>query len=256
MEPSESLYKELLSGNPSQETIYRVLSMMKNEGLLERVTEECAKALEIYPDDISIRRLLAEAYFESGKVPEAESEIKEVIARINKLMTCYRFQADLLISQGRNDEAVEALKLYLIHCPDDKESYDLLESLMPEEELPVETAQPEEIPAPVPGEEAEPVEQPLEQEAPDIATATLAEVYFNQGLTDEAIEVYKKVIDKNPDDSASRARLDELEVIAEEARSREEKEMDVLIRKRKLMSILEVWLEGIRQQSKPGLSIG
>lgn len=256
MEPSESLYNELLSGNPSQETLYRILSMMKKEGMLERVTMACAKALETFPDDIRIRRLLAEAYFEAGKVPEAESEIRAVISSVNELMTCYRFHADLLISQGRNEEAVEALKLYMIHCPDDKETYDLLESMMPAEEVPAETAQAEEGPAPVPGEGAESAGQPMGEEAPDIATATLAEVYFNQGLMEEAIKIYKKVIDKNSDDSASRARLNELEAIVETAHSTEEKEKDLLRRKRKLVSILESWLEGIRQQTKPGLSIG
>lgn len=256
MEPSESLYKELLSGNPSQETVYRILSMMKKEGMFEEVTKECAKVLESHPDDIRIRRLLAEAYFEAGKVSEAESEINGVIARVNGLMSCYRFQADLLISQGRNEEAIEALKLYMIHCPDDRETYDILESMMPMEEMPPEPGRAEEVPAPAPGEETEPLEQPAEEEAPYIPTATLAEVYFNQGLIGEAIEVYKKVIEKNPDDSASRARLLELEAREEQARAMEEKEKDILARKRKLVFILESWLEGIRQQSNTGLSIG
>jgi len=256
MEPSESLYKELLSGNPSQETIYRILSMMKKEGMLVSAAEECAKALETYPDDIRIRRLLAEVYFEAGRISEAESEIKGVIARVNELMTCYRFQADLLISQGRNEEAVEALKLYMIHCPDDRSAYDLLESIMPGEAFPAEAAEAEEAHAPVPGEKAEPPEPPAKEEVPYIATATLAEVYFNQGLIGEAIEVYKRVIEQNPDDSASQARLHELEAREEQAKAMEEKEKEILARKRKLVFILESWLEGIRQQSNTGLSIG
>jgi len=61
MEPSENLYNELLSGNPSQGTYLHVLTRMKKEGMIERVIEECSRALETYPDDIKIRRLLAEA---------------------------------------------------------------------------------------------------------------------------------------------------------------------------------------------------
>ncbi|MBN1626627.1 MAG: tetratricopeptide repeat protein [Deltaproteobacteria bacterium] len=256
MESSESLYKELLSGNPSRETAYRVLSMMKKEGMLEEAAGECAKALETYPDDIRIRQLLAETYFETGKVSEAESEIKGVIARVNGLMSCYRFQADMLISQGRKEEAVEALKLYMIHCPDDRETYDLLESMMPAKDISAGTGQAEEVPATVPGEEAEPLDQPVGQETPYIATATLAEVYFNQGLLGEAIVVYKKVIEQNPDDSALQARLHELEAREEQIRANEEKEKDMLARKRRLVFILESWLEGIRQQANTGLSIG
>jgi len=257
MEPSENLYNELLSGNPSQGTCFQVLSRMKKEGMLEGVLDGCTRALEIYPDDIKIRRLLAEACFEAGRIPQAESEIKTVIARINELMTCYRFQADLFISQGRNAEAVEALKFYLIHRPDDKESYDLLESMLPREEIPAVPVQAAEAQIPVSGEEvAESKAQPPEGESPDIATATHAEVYFQQGMTEEAIEIYKKVIEKNPDDSASRQRLDELKVILEQARLAEEKEKDQLMRKKKMLSILESWLDGIREKSKPGLSVG
>jgi tetratricopeptide (TPR) repeat protein len=168
-------------------------------------------------------------------------------------MTSYRFQADLFISQGRNADAVESLKLYLIHCPDDKESYALLESMLPREETAVEALQTREETATVPGKEDA---ESLEPETPDIATATLAEVYFEQGLIEEAIEIYSKVIEKNPDDSRAMERLGELKSILEKARLAREKEKDLLMRKKKMVSILESWLEGIREQSKPGLSIG
>jgi tetratricopeptide (TPR) repeat protein len=249
MEPSEGFYNELLSGSPSQGTLFRILSMMKKEGMLERVIDECTKALETYPDDIKIRRLLAEACYEAGRISRAESEIRSVIAGINELMTGYRFQADLFISQGRNTEAVEVLKLYLIHCPDDKESYALLESMLPREEVAAETIQAQE-------DAPEPLEQPIEAETPDIATATLAEVYFQQGLTEEAIEIYNKVIEKNPDDPRPLERLGELKSILEQARLARENEKGRLMRKKKMVSILESWLAGIREQSKPGLSIG
>jgi len=256
MEQSENLYKELLSGNPSQGTYFHVLSRMKKEGMLESVIEECTRALETYPDDIRIRRILAESCLETGRMPQAESEIKAVISKVNELMTCYRFQADLLISQGRNAEAVEALKLYLIHCPDDKESYALLESMQPGEEI-AEAVEETEALTSIPGEKGdESVVQPVEPELPDIYTATLAEVYFNQGKTGEAIETYEKVIEKNPDDFSSRQRLDELKVVIEQARLAVEKEKDRLMRKKKMVSILESWLQGIREQSKSGLSVG
>jgi len=247
MEPSESLFNEILSEGPSRKTLFLVLSRMKQEGLFERVIDACTKALEIHPDDIRIRRLLAEACFEAGKITLAESEIKAVIGKINELMTCYRFLADIFISQGKTTEAVEALKLYLIHCPDDKESYALLESLQPREETPAETA----LTPSDPGEEVvESFTQPLEADLPDIVTSTLAEVYFNQDKTKEAIETYEKVIKQNPEDSRSRLRLDELKAMMKQAVVLDDKEKDLVMRKKKMVSILESWLEGIREQSK------
>ena len=257
MEPLENLYNELLSGNPSQGTWFQVLARMKKEGMLEGVIEGCTRALETFPDNIRIRRLLAEACFEAGRASQAESEIKAVIAGINELMTCYRFQADLLISQGRNAEAVEALKFYLIHCPDDKESYDLLESLMPKEEIPAEAEKAAEEPIPGPAEEGSELEaQPPEAEIKDVATAEHAEEYFNQGMTEEAIEIYEKVIENNPDDSTSRQRLDELKSILEQARLAEEREQARSMRKKRMLAILESWLKGIRERAKPDLFVG
>jgi tetratricopeptide (TPR) repeat protein len=43
-----------------------------------------------------------------------------------------------------------------------------------------------------------------------MATATLAEIYFQQGYVDKAIEIYVKVLRQHPDDEKSRARLSEL----------------------------------------------
>jgi tetratricopeptide (TPR) repeat protein len=247
MESLKSLYNEILSAGPSQGTIFLFLSRMKKEGMLETVIEKCSKALELYPDDIRIRRLLAEACFEAGRPSQAESEIQTVIGKINELMTCYRFQADLFISQGKTTEAIEALKLYLIHCPDDQDSYALLESMLPKEEPPIEIEQavPEELP---PG-------QVEESGLPDIATATLGEVYVNQGMTKEAIETYEKVVEQSPDDSASKERLDELKNMVEQSRIAEDKEKALIMRKKKMVAILESWLEGIREHSRTGLSI-
>jgi tetratricopeptide (TPR) repeat protein len=43
-----------------------------------------------------------------------------------------------------------------------------------------------------------------------MATATLAEIYFQQGYLDKAIEIYQKVLRHDPGDEKSRARLSEL----------------------------------------------
>jgi len=147
------------------------------------------------------------------------------------------------------------LKLYLIHRPDDKESSALLESMLPSEEIPSESLPAAGETAAGPSEEfAEAIEQHVEGGLPDIATATLAEIYFKQGMPEEAIEIYEKVVELNPDDSGSRQRLDELKAIFEQDRLAEKKEQDRLMRKKKMLSILESWLEGIREQSKTGLS--
>lgn len=258
MEISDGFIKEILDNGPSSKTIYLVLSRMKEEGQLQRIIDECLKALDKFPDDINIRRLLGETYFEDGRITEAESELKAVIAHIENAISCYKIQTELLIKQQREDEAIKSLKLYLAHRPDDQEALSLLESLQPPEEIPDKLAPPivEEAISPEESEE-EAYEVPVEEGLPDIATATLAEVYFDQGRIKEAVEIYEKVIAQNPDDEKSRQRLDELRGIMEQDQREEAGREDGIRRKKeKIIAILESWLLSIREQSNPGVSLG
>jgi tetratricopeptide (TPR) repeat protein len=98
---------------------------------------------------------------------------------------------------------------------------------------------PEEVP-PVAEEEGEPFT--------DLATPTLAEIYFNQGLVDEAISTYERVILDNPEDKASIERLEELkEQIAEKPEIKVAPEDALRARTEKVITVLEGWLERIQE---------
>jgi len=57
-------------------------------------------------------------------------------------------------------------------------------------------------------------------EADDLTSSTLAELYFNQGFTDKAIEVYRQLLQREPGNERGRTRLAELEAL--ERRLKEE----------------------------------
>jgi tetratricopeptide (TPR) repeat protein len=68
---------------------------------------------------------------------------------------------------------------------------------------------------------APPPETPAE---PEIVSSTLAELYFNQGFTEKAIEVYRQLLEREPANGRARARLSELQALerhfkAEESRA-------------------------------------
>jgi Flp pilus assembly protein TadD len=52
-----------------------------------------------------------------------------------------------------------------------------------------------------------------EPEADDLTSSTLAELYFNQGFTDKAIEVYRQLLQREPGNERARTRLGELEAL-------------------------------------------
>jgi tetratricopeptide (TPR) repeat protein len=258
------LYQQILESGPSSGTLLVVLSKLKQEGEWKRLVQECIRALNIHPQDITIRRLLAEAYLETGFLTQAEAEWEKVTKQMDELASAYKHLATLYHRGKREEEAIKALTLYLAHRPDDQEAQQLLEELktLPEAE-PAEQESPVEAAAPV-YEEAGPetgedVEEEVEEVAspperkdtPEIATSTLAELYYAQGQTHEAIRTYEKVVAENPGDARAQARLEELKApTPPQAVVQRDKERE---RKEKMIALLEKWLSNIQEGMKDAM---
>jgi tetratricopeptide (TPR) repeat protein len=249
MTENNELLKEILTGSPSSETFLVILGRIKKNGDLKTVIPECLKALEIYPHNIHIRKFLAEAYFENGQITEAESELKKVIRGIEELASSYLLQANILKQQNRDEEAIESLKFFLTHYPEDKEANTLIESLHSRfDKVPSKPLEAVEY-------ETEEVTSPVQDESPEIVTPTLAELFFDQGKMEKAIEIYEKILLKNPDDERSRQRIDEISALMTAEKPEEIYEEDNTRKKtEKMINALESWLEDIRKDAGKGLS--
>jgi tetratricopeptide (TPR) repeat protein len=138
MVKSNDFLSEILSYGPSQGTFLLALKKMKEEGRSSEIVQACQKALSLYPDDLRLRRLLAESYLDLGFIGLAEAELAVVTSGIGDLASVYKLQAELYTNQQRTEEAVGALNQYLVHKPDDHDARDLLEKIKPavEEEKP------------------------------------------------------------------------------------------------------------------------
>ncbi len=249
METSDDLLSMILANGPSSETFFLVLSKMKETEQPEKVIQECLQALEIFPHDIHIRRLLAETYLEIGQLSQAEEEMKRVTNQINDLISVYKLQAEIYHQQGKDDEAVKSLERYLAYY-EDEEALHFMEILSPPKEMPSETPEPaiEEMPRAI-DEELEETPPAGKKGLLEIATPTLAEIYFDQGQLQEAIDIYEKVVSQNPDDTHSKQRLEEMKsmALAEEKQAEERELVDAVGRKKKKMiTILEAWRNNIR----------
>jgi tetratricopeptide (TPR) repeat protein len=96
------------------------------------------------------------------------------------------------------------------------------------------------------------LEDSVEEESGDIATATLAEVYYKQGQLDEAIKTYNQVLQQNPSDQDSEDRLAELVAESYRATLNEKAEADQqkAMKTERLITVLETWRS--RLQEMPG----
>ena len=224
MRQSSDLLDQILTNGPSQSTILLIFTAMKEQGRTSEVIQGCLKALDNYPGDIHLRKLLAESYQEAGFIGRAEEELTRVTSAIDDLSSAYKLQARIYAQQERLDESFESLKRYLALNPDDREGLDLLDKVKP--------AEPEKI---------------EEESVVDLATPTLAELYFSQGQIREAVNTYEKVLLDNPDDKASEQRLNELKAsISQEAKPLPSKEEIAGIKTEKTITVLENWLNRIQ----------
>jgi predicted Zn-dependent protease len=235
MTPSNDLIELILNQGPSQSSVYIILSHLMRAGQTGVVIQACLKALDLYPEDIRLRQLLAEAYLQLGFVGQAETELARVIDRINDLTGSYKTLAKLYLAQKRPLEARGLLRIYCLHQPDDLEAATLLAECQPEEARP--EAEPEAV--------AEEVSEP--EVLVQLATPTLAEIYFKQGQIQEAIRTYEKVVARNPHDERLIQRLEELKGAAQGPSETQEATASPKDINQRMISVLEGWLSRIRE---------
>jgi tetratricopeptide (TPR) repeat protein len=290
----DRLLGEILDRGPSSETLGLVLGELKKLGQTRKVIQECIRALQHHPDDLPLRLILAEAYFEEGLLSQAEAEIEKVTLQMDRYASAYRLQAEIYGAQKRSDAALSSLKAYLALRPQDEAALDLLREMEIPEAAPVPEAAPmtEEIAEPIPVKATEPPAfegiEPLggeeekhefrfdEEALSEIATPTLAEVYVHQGQIQEAISIYEKVVAQNPEDQASMTRVRELRTMLEAEPPLQELELPApeaepplpeaelpppgdgapgaKQKKQKTIAILESWLSNIRKMSEDPFS--
>jgi len=223
---SEGLYTEIIDKIETPSASVILVKLLLKEGKIETAIEACLKALERFPDNMNIRRLLAETYFQQGQMELAEKELEKLADQIGEFTSVFKLQAKLFRKEKKLKEAIRALEVYLVHHKDDKEAAQLLSELT----------------------------STGKDEGAVVSTPTLAEIFFNQGALDEAIKVYQQVVEASPDDETSKMRLNELEQINVAEVQKTPGEGATKDRRLELIRILENWLGAIESQKAANLA--
>jgi len=236
----DDIMSEILSGQPSRETAFIVLTRMKQEGRLREVVGGCLDSLRVYPHDIRLRSLMAESYLEMGLMGQAVDELEKITSMISNLVPAYKSLAEIYARQQRPAEAARAIKTYLTHRPDDRMAHELLDRLGHSEGTPASVKGPY--------DDLDSLSDETEDAAVDFATSTIAEIYYDQGQLSEAISTYEKIIRSDPHNDDAISRLAELKADAvrkTNTRNVEKNRSQVL--KKRLITILERWLPKVKE---------
>jgi len=226
MNTLNGIYDEIVDKIATPKARIILLEILKKEGKPEKVIQACLKALESFPDDISIRKLLAETYFEQKSIKLAKIELEKISKQINELSSVYKLHAELFKEENMVEEAINSLKLYLAHHSNDQDAVRLLYELS----------------------------TPTKEEVSILPTSTLAEIYYKQGQLEEAIKIYTQVVRDFPDDEKYKNRLEELKAIMKTKEPERSHEAILKEKNLTLLGILERWLSNIEKRKVISLS--
>ena len=228
MDGSRDILDEILQNEPSRETLFIVLEKLKREGRWNEVIRTCARFSKIYRDDIRMKMALANAYGKVGFLRMAEEELAGAVEVVENLVPVHKKLAAIYESQGRWEEAACNIRRYLSYFPDDPEALALLEKTVSS----IHTV---------------PVGENAGDFFDDLASPTIAEIYFDQGQLDAAVSVYEKLIVNNPGDEKSVGRLRELKLLLKSEKTDTLHEKEEVRNKEKMIEILERWLPRIKE---------
>ena len=206
----------------------------RRAGDFRQAVEILRDGLERHPDFLSGHVVAAQLYFEKGLLEEAELATRRAVELDGDNELAWELLAGVL--EGKGDlEGGREIRTRLAPEPEPEavmELAALAPEPAPEPEPVMELAEL----APEPAPEPEPVME-LEALAPEAANAqddeelpsddvseetpmvtrTMAELYERQGLTDRALDVYRQLLGRDPDNADLLARVARLTGVAAEA---------------------------------------
>jgi tetratricopeptide (TPR) repeat protein len=190
-------HEERLAKEPTSLAFAQLADLYRKAGRTGEAVTLCREGLVRYPQYTTARLILAKTLIAEGRMDGALAEIDAILQVSPKDVQCHRLAAELQRRRGRIDAAVGHLETAVALDSGDRESRALLGLLRAD--------------APA---ESSGVSRLLADDT--FATAAFGALCLEQGLADEAVMVFTRMLRRDPDNSVARERLEQ----AVRARSR------------------------------------
>ncbi len=215
----------------------------------EKAMESLKKYLALNPEDQKALDLYGETASIETETPLEESPGEDVTEPEQlEAEPVEEIMEDEPETEPPETQVEETEEIELVEPEPEEEPLEEMAAFEPEEE-----ERPEEDSSEIIEDETEVEEIEEEKEIVDLATPTLAELYFSQGQIQESIETYEKVLLDDPEDKESEQRLNELKASLDkedEVLTPEESEEDLFREKtEKSISVLEGWLAQLQKKN-------
>lgn len=221
----EELAKEIVTSDLFPE----LAEALQKQGKIAEAIIICQQGLNLRPDNLKLRLILGKCYLEKGLLVEAKEQLERVKEGIEECFSVYKVLSQVYLQEKDVEGAMATLKKAL--------------------SLPLEEAKPQKKLTPLEmdiwqkkiaslisaaqGEEnRESPMLPLSQET--FQTETMAQIYWKQGRKEKALEIYRELLAREPENKDLRARFTSFAKTLEEEKKQAQKQ--------KVIDQLEKWL--------------
>ncbi len=228
--------EERLTQNPDSYLFARLSDVYLKVNLIDDALHTAKQGVAKYPAYAAGQRALAMACHVKGLVEECRGALEAVTSALPDDAEAQKMLARLLVDCGDHDAAKKVLHVMLDFYPEDAECREELKALEQPAHLPMD-----DVVATVSDELATGLPQPVEEtfaevdeiidltdedvwmeeaEAPvsvapahhdPLSTATLAELYVQQGFISKALDIYRALLNETPTNPEILSRIAELE---------------------------------------------
>ena len=184
-------YEERLARDPASLAFAPLADAYRKAGRTREAINLCREGLGRFPHYTTARLILAKAHLDDGNPEAALAELSIILQASPKDAQAHRLAADVHRRAGRLPEARQHLERVVRLDAGDRESRLLLETLAAEGRA----------------GEGSPLARALADDT--FATMSMGALCLEQGLPDEAAQIFLRLTRKNPGDARARDRLEE-----------------------------------------------
>ena len=184
-------YEERLARDPGSLAFAPLADAYRKVGRTREAINLCREGLGRFPHYTTARLILVKAHLDDGNPEAALGELGIIIQSSPKDAQAHRLTAEIHRRAGRFEEARQYLERVVKLDAGDRESRLLLDTLSAEGR---------------PGE-GSPLGRVLADDT--FATMSMGTLCLEQGLNDEAAQIFLRLTRKNPGDARARASLEE-----------------------------------------------
>jgi tetratricopeptide (TPR) repeat protein len=184
--------EERLAREPASLAFAQLADLYRKAGRTRDAVALCRDGLARYPHYTTARLILAKALVADEQLAPALVELNAILDLSPRDVQCHRLAAEVHRRLGHIDEAVHHLDAAVALDPGDRESRALLSLLR--------------VAGPASGEGPSGLARVLSDDT--FTTVTFGTLCLEQGCLEEAVQVFTRILRKNPDDRVARDRLE------------------------------------------------